>query len=29
MKKHIKNIYEKVEDVLVHVIIPSAGVGKE
>lgn len=28
MKKHIKNIYEKVEDVLVHVIIPSAGVGK-
>ena len=28
MKKHIKNIYEKVEDFLIHVIIPSAGIGK-
>ena len=28
MKKHIKNIYEKVEDILIHVIIPSAGIGK-
>ena len=28
MKKHIKKIYEKLSDVLVHVIIPSAGVGR-
>lgn len=28
MKKHIKIIHEKVEDILIHVIIPSAGIGR-
>jgi choline kinase len=28
MKKHVKKIYEKREDILVHVIIPSAGIGR-
>jgi len=28
MKKHIKCIYEKSEEILMHVIIPSAGIGR-
>ena len=28
MKKHVKQIYEKLENILVHVIIPSAGIGR-
>lgn len=28
MKKHIKTIHEKLDDILVHVIIPSAGIGR-
>ena len=28
MKKHVKKIYEKRKDILVHVIIPSAGIGR-
>ena len=28
MKKHIKTIRENIEDILVHVIIPSAGIGR-
>jgi len=28
MKKHIKKIHEKIEETLVHVIIPSAGIGR-
>ena len=28
MKKHIKTIREKIDDILIHVIIPSAGIGR-
>jgi choline kinase len=28
MKKHIKKIYEKLDDILINVIIPSAGIGR-
>lgn len=28
MKKHIKTIRENIEDILIHVIIPSAGIGR-
>ena len=28
MKKHIKKIREQIEEKLIHVIIPSAGIGK-
>jgi choline kinase len=28
MKKHVKHIYENVDDVLIHIIIPSAGIGR-
>ena len=28
MKKYIKNIHEDLEDILIHVIIPSAGIGR-
>ena len=28
MKKHIKKIYQNVEEILIHIIIPSAGIGR-
>lgn len=28
MKKHVKKIYENLDDILIHVIIPSAGIGR-
>ena len=28
MKKYIKKIHEELKDILVHVIIPSAGIGR-
>ena len=28
MKKYIKKIHEDLEDILIHVIIPSAGIGR-
>jgi choline kinase len=28
MKKHIKTIYERLDEILIHVIIPSAGIGR-
>lgn len=28
MKKHIKKIHENIEDIIIHIIIPSAGIGR-
>ena len=28
MKKHVKQIYEELNNILIHVIVPSAGVGR-
>ena len=28
MRKYVKTIYENLDDMLIHVIIPSAGIGR-